>query len=91
MPAPRFHTLADVAELLNTSSAQVYAMVRRGELAAIRIGGRGQWRVEASKLEEYIQRMYAETQTYVAQHPFEDASEQPAARGTSADGVASEG
>lgn len=91
MPAPRFYTLADVAELLNTSSAQVYAMVRRGELAAIRIGGRGQWRVEASKLEEYIQRMYTETQTYVAQHPFEDASEQPAARGTSTDGVASEG
>jgi excisionase family DNA binding protein len=67
---PRFLTLADVAEVLNTSSAQVYAMVRRGELEAIKIGGRGQWRVEASKLEEYISRMYKEAEDYVATHPF---------------------
>ena len=58
---PRFLTLADVAEVLNTSSAQVYALVRRGDLPAIKIGGRGQWRVESAQLEEYIQRMYAET------------------------------
>ena len=45
---PRFLTLADVAEVLNTSSAQVYALVRRGDLPAIKIGGRGQWRVEAA-------------------------------------------
>ena len=70
---PRFLTLADVAEVLNTSSAQVYALVRRGELPAIKIGGRGQWRVEAAQLEEFIQRMYAETKTFVDQHPYEDA------------------
>jgi excisionase family DNA binding protein len=53
MPAaPRFLTLSEVAEVLNTSSAQVYALVRRGELKAIKIGGRGQWRVETSKLED---------------------------------------
>ena len=39
--APRFLTLGEVAEILNTSSAQVYALVRRGELRAIKIGGRG--------------------------------------------------
>jgi len=73
--APRFLTLADVAEVLNTSSAQVYALVRRGELPAIKIGGRGQWRVEASKLERFIQKMYADTATFVAEHPFvEDQS-----------------
>ena len=49
---PRFLTLADVAEVLNTSSAQVYALVRRGDLPAIKIGGRGQWRVEREQLEE---------------------------------------
>ncbi len=72
---PRFLTLADVAEVLNTSSAQVYALVRRGELPAIKLGGRGQWRVEASALEEFIQQLYAETRTFVAEHPFaeEDA------------------
>ena len=67
---PRFLTLADVAEVLNTSSAQVYALVRRGELPAIKIGGRGQWRVEASELEGYIQRAYAQTREFVEEHPY---------------------
>jgi excisionase family DNA binding protein len=70
---PRFLTLADVAETLNTSSAQVYALVRRGELPAIKIGGRGQWRVESSVLEEFIGRMYADTKQFVADHPFAEA------------------
>ncbi len=70
---PRFLTLADVAEVLSTSVAQVYALVRRGELPAIKIGGRGQWRVEATELESYIERMYAQTRTFVREHPFEEA------------------
>lgn len=70
---PRFLTLADVAEVLSTSSAQVYALVRRGDLPAIKIGGRGQWRVEAAQLEGYIERMYAETAAFVDEHPFADA------------------
>ena len=74
-PTPRFLTLADVAEVLNTSSAQVYALVRRGELPAIKIGGRGQWRVESSQLEEFIQRMYDETRTFVSEHPMDAAAE----------------
>jgi excisionase family DNA binding protein len=72
-PGPRFLTLADVAEVLNTSSAQVYALVRRGDLPAIKIGGRGQWRVEASQLEAYIERMYDEARTFVDTHPFTEA------------------
>ena len=73
--SPRFLTLADVAEVLNTSSAQVYALVRRGELAAIKIGGRGQWRVESSQLETFIQQMYDDTKTFVAEHPFVEAEQ----------------
>jgi excisionase family DNA binding protein len=69
---PRFLQLADVAEILNTSSAQVYALVRRGDLVAIKIGGRGQWRVEASELEKYIERMYDEAKRFVEDHPFEE-------------------
>ena len=65
----RFLTLTEVAEVLNTSSAQVYAMVRRGELPAIKIGGRGQWRVERDKLEEYIAEAYKATEKYVETHP----------------------
>ena len=67
---PRFLTLADVAEVLNTSVAQVYALVRRGELPAIKLGGRGQWRVEATLLEDYIAGLYVETKAFVAEHPF---------------------
>jgi excisionase family DNA binding protein len=74
---PRFLTLADVADVLNTSSAQVYALVRRGDLPAIKIGGRGQWRVEASQLEDYITRMYDETRTFVDQHPFVEPDGKP--------------
>jgi excisionase family DNA binding protein len=76
---PRFLTLPDVAELLNISAAQTYALVRSGELPAIKVGGRGQWRVETTQLEAYIERMYAETRTFVQQHPFgpgEDPAEQ---------------
>lgn len=72
--SPRFLTLTDVAEVLNTSSAQVYALVRRGDLPAIKIGGRGQWRVESSALEDFIQRMYTETATFVADHPYVEAA-----------------
>jgi excisionase family DNA binding protein len=72
--APRFLQLADVAEVLNISGAQVYALVRRHELKAIKIGGRGQWRVEASELEAYIQRAYADAAQFVKDHPFVEGS-----------------
>ena len=71
----RFLTLTDVAEILNTSSAQVYALVRRKELKALKMGGRGQWRVEASELEEFIARMYDETDAYIDEHPFTETDE----------------
>ena len=66
----RFLQLSDVAEVLNISAAQAYALVRRGDLPAIKIGGRGQWRVEVSALEDYIQRMYTETADFVARNPL---------------------
>jgi excisionase family DNA binding protein len=66
----RFLQLSDVAEILNISAAQTYALVRSGELPAIKIGGRGQWRVERTELEGYIQRCYAETKQFVATHPL---------------------
>lgn len=69
-PRRRFLQLADVAEVLNISSAQVYALVRSGELPAIKIGGRGQWRVEEDELESYIARMYAQTRDFVTTHRF---------------------
>jgi excisionase family DNA binding protein len=70
---PRFLQLADVAEILSTSIAQVYAMVRRGDLPAIKIGGRGQWRVSETDLEEYIQQQRVETRKFIDEHPFDPA------------------
>ena len=69
MTASRFLQLTDVAEILNISSSQTYALVRSGELPAIKIGGRGQWRVERTVLEDYIQRCYAETRAFVTAQP----------------------
>ncbi len=60
-PTPRFLALTEVAEVLNISVSQVYALVRRGDLPAIKIGGRGQWRVEDTKLEAYIADAYRAT------------------------------
>lgn len=71
----RFLQLADVCQILDISASQTYALVRSGELPAIKIGGRGQWRVEFSQLEAFIARMYDETRTFVATHPFGSADD----------------
>jgi excisionase family DNA binding protein len=87
-PTPRFLPLADVAEILNISVAQVYALVRRGDLPAIKIGGRGQWRVETSALEDYIEAAYSTTKQFIAEHPYAgDDAEPPAVQGESPRGV----
>lgn len=62
--------LSDVAAELNVTDSQVYHMVRSGELPAIKIGGRGQWRVERAKLEEYIEQKYRETASWVERNPL---------------------
>jgi len=69
-PVARFLTLEQVAEELNTSVAQIYALVRRGEMPAIRLGGRGQWRVERRRLEEFIETLYEQTERYVRDNPL---------------------
>lgn len=63
-PAPdlgRFLTVADIAEVLNVSASQAYAMVRSGELPAIKLGGSGHWRVERTVLEGWITDKYEES------------------------------
>lgn len=67
---PRFLLLSDVAAELNVSDSQVYHLVRSGELPAIKIGGRGQWRVERSRLEAYIEAKYAETTAWIRDNPL---------------------
>lgn len=55
----RFLTLADTAQLLNVAVSQAYALVRSGELPAIKVGS--SWRVERAVLESYIEAMYEST------------------------------
>lgn len=75
MASARFLKLTDVADTLNISSAQAYALVRNGDLPAIKVGGRGQWRVETSELEAYIQRMYARTEQMVAESSLDESAD----------------
>jgi excisionase family DNA binding protein len=70
MAEPRFLRLSDVAEILNISAAQTYALVRSGDLVGMKVGGRGQWRVEREQLEAYIQRAHEQTRKFVAAHPY---------------------
>jgi excisionase family DNA binding protein len=56
----RFLTISDTADVLNVSVSQAYALVRSGELPAIKIGAHGHWRIERNVLESYIEAMYEE-------------------------------
>lgn len=56
---PRFVPLEYVMDELSISKSQAYALVRSGDLRAIQVGGRGQWRVDLVELEAYIERCYA--------------------------------
>jgi excisionase family DNA binding protein len=67
---PRFFTLEQTARYLNVSKPQVYALVRSGELPAIKLGGRGVWRVDRQQLETYIERLTRETAEWAKAHPL---------------------
>ena len=61
--ARQFVDLATVAELLAIGIGSAYDLVRSGDLAAIQIGGRGQWRVELSALDDFVERRYSQTRS----------------------------
>ena len=69
----RFLTLTDVAETLNISGQAARALVRSGELQAIQVGGRGQWRIEVSWLEDYVERQKEVTRARVREWTEADA------------------
>ena len=62
-PIPAYKRIEALAPVRELYSAR---LVRSGDLPAIKVGGRGQWRVETVELEAYIQRMYAETRELVS-------------------------
>lgn len=64
----RFIPLTEVAETLSISVHLARQLVITGDLPAIKIGGRGEWRVEVSALEAYIERQYEATRDLVDHH-----------------------
>lgn len=84
-PRPlRFLTLAQVAEELNTRHSTIRALIGSGELLAIQIGGRGQWRIERSRLEDYIAAAYTRAQSDIARGDIETMIETGTEAGTQA-------
>jgi excisionase family DNA binding protein len=79
--APRFLRLPDVAEILNVSESQARALVTSGELPAIQVGGRRQWRIERSVLETYIQEKYDNPRRSMHEQPA-DPADAPVDAGT---------
>ena len=65
--APRFLSIADVAEQLSISAQAVRSLIRTGELPAIQVGARGLWRIEVAALEDYIDKQYAHTHEAVSE------------------------
>jgi excisionase family DNA binding protein len=71
----RFLSLDDVATELGISRSQAYALVRNGDVPAVKIGGRGQWRVERVRLEQWIEAAHDETARFIREHPFTGRAE----------------
>ncbi len=69
----RFLTLTDVAEVLALTAAEVVALVRSGELPAIRLGSIGQWRVEQAVLASFIADKYEEARRMSVWHDAQTA------------------
>jgi len=74
----RFFTLKQVAAMLATGEAQVYALVRARDLPAIKIGGRGQWRVDRRELDRWIEAQYLKTQRLVRDDALDNGDSEDA-------------
>lgn len=62
---PRFLDVDAVAREFAVTKHQVYSLLKSGELPAIQIGPKRVWRIERSKIEDYIERQYAATRAAV--------------------------
>jgi excisionase family DNA binding protein len=74
----RFLTPRDVATLLKVSESQVYALMRSGDLPAIKIGGRGVWRVDRLRLEAWLDEQHDRTAEWVRNNPLIEPVQAPA-------------
>ncbi|MBE4720120.1 helix-turn-helix domain-containing protein [Pseudarthrobacter sp. AB1] len=74
----RFLTIGQAAEELNVSPVQVRALLKTGELRGIQVGGRGQWRIGANDVEDFITEGYRRTAEHIASGEITDDGEEGA-------------
>jgi excisionase family DNA binding protein len=55
----RFLTIEQAAEELNVKQSLIRGLIKTGELRAIQIGGRGQWRIGRQDIEDYVRATLA--------------------------------
>ncbi|WP_284982321.1 helix-turn-helix domain-containing protein [Arthrobacter sp. efr-133-TYG-118] len=72
MTEPRFLTIAEVAGILVVNESTVRGLIKRGDLRAFQIGGRGIWRIGRDDLEAYITDAYRRTAERIAAGEFPD-------------------
>lgn len=71
----RFLTVEQAAEELNVKSSLIRGLISSGELRAIKIGGRGLWRIGLQDLEDYIAEAYRRTAAHIAAGDLLDDAE----------------
>lgn len=62
---PRFMKPDEVADVLRVSVAQVYTLMRSGQLPAVKIGRRGVWRVSPTALAGYVAELESQSRARV--------------------------
>lgn len=71
----RFLTIEQAAEELNVKQSLIRGLIRTGELRAIQIGGRGQWRIGRQDIEDYVTAAYRRTEERIATGELIDEGE----------------
>jgi excisionase family DNA binding protein len=71
----RFLTIEQAAEELNVKQSLIRGLIKTGELRAIQIGGRGQWRIGRQDIEDYVTEAYRRTAERIAAGELTDEGE----------------
>jgi excisionase family DNA binding protein len=71
----RFLTIEQAAEELNVKQSLIRGLIKTGELRAIQIGGRGQWRIGRQDIEDYVTEAYRRTAERIAAGELIDEGE----------------
>lgn len=70
----RFLTLSEVADTLKVDPRVVRGLIASGELRGIRVGNRGQWRIETTEFQGYIDRQYQRAHEHLDAETADDQS-----------------